>query len=206
MAKLLTEFLGVFFLVLVVALTGNPLAIGVVLMVCVFMWGHISGAHYNPAVSLGIWLQKKMSLGEMFQYRWAQMLWGIVAVCVGWYLTGSPLLVTIGEWVSLGQAILVETLFTWLLVLVIYNVAIDPRTTNNQFYGLAIGFTILAAAYAGGGISWGAFNPAVWLSSMIVWLYEWLSVSHRWLYLVGPMLGGVLAYGVYEVQKVQKVN
>lgn len=203
-AKLLTEFLGVFFLVLVIALTWNPIAIGVVLMVCVFMGAHISWAHYNPAVSLWLWMQKAINWSTMLQYWMVQMLWWIVAILTAKYLIGSSLLLQIWEGYAMGQAMVVEVLFTMLLVLVIYNVAIHTKTKNNQFYWIAIGLTILAAAFAWGWISWWAFNPAVGLSSMIVWFFEGSDVSVRRLYLVWPMLGWVLASLVYSVQKMDK--
>lgn len=201
MAKLLTEFLGVFFLVLVIALTWNPLAIGFVLMVCVFMGAHISWAHYNPAVSLWLRLQKSIDRQTMLQYWVAQMIWWVTAILIGKYLVWSSLLLQLWEWYTMGQAMMVEILFTTLLVLVIYNVAIHPKTSNNQFYGLAIGLTILAAAFAWWPISWWAFNPAVGLSSMIVWFFEGSQVSQWWLYLVWPMGWGLLASLLYSIQK-----
>ena len=165
------------------------------------MGAHISGAHYNPVVSFGLWLQKSIWRSTMLQYWIVQMVGGIAAIVVGWHLTWSSLLLEIGQWFTRWQALTVEVLFTFLLVLVIFNVAIHPKTANNQFYGLAIGLTVLAAAFAWWWISWWAFNPAVGLSSMIVGFFQWVDVSQWRLYLVGPLAWWVLASVVYGLQK-----
>jgi aquaporin Z len=194
MPKLLTEFVGTFFLVIVVALTGNPLAIGALLMVMVYMGGHISGAHYNPAVTVGLLMSGKIKNGDAIGYIVAQLLWAFVAAAVAFWLSGKALVPMMGAGFDSGQALLVEILFTFALVSVVLNVACTKKTEGNSYYGLAIGFTVLAAAFAGGAISGGAFNPAVGVSPLLFdMVRSGVSHSHLWIYIVWPVVGGVLA-------------
>lgn len=161
MRKHLVELIGTFFLVLVIALSGNPLAIGLILMVMVYMGGHISGAHYNPAVSLGAWLSSKLSVVSMITYRIAQMIGALLAVLLAGWLTGVFLTPVPDPDVTQLQAVVVEAVFTFALVLVVLQTAMTKATAGNSYFGLAIGLTIAAAAFAGGPISGGAYNPAV---------------------------------------------
>jgi aquaporin Z len=208
MAKLVTEFIGTFFLVLIIGLSvlsGSayaPLAIGAGLMVLVYMGGHVSGAHYNPAVTLAIALRKKMPMADIGPYIAAQVVGAIVAALAIRAIAGKSLPFAPGEGVDALSALLVEVLFTFLLALVVLNVAVSDRTKGNSYYGAAIGFTVAAAATAGGGISGGAFNPAVGLGPTIVHaLAGGGSWSHLWLYIVGPLAGGATAAAVFGLQE-----
>ncbi|NUR57040.1 MAG: hypothetical protein HOQ29_21555, partial [Acidobacteria bacterium] len=104
---------------------------------------------------------------------------------------------------SAHGALLVEVLYTTALCLVVLHSATAPQTTGNSFYGLAIGFTVAAGAFAGGPISGGAFNPAVGTGPIIVstMLGGDGSLANLWLYLLGPFAGGALAAAVYRVQQ-----
>lgn len=209
--KLLTEFIGTFFLVLTIGLVvaaNNAtavIAIGIVLMVMVYMGGHVSGGHYNPAVSTAALIAKKMPAKDYFPYVLVQIVGAVVAAFASYYIVGASFAPAPGPSVSAGQALLVEILYTFALALVVLNVACSKKTEGNSFYGLAIGCTIVAAAYAGGGISGGAFNPAVGLGPTIVHAIvgggDFKSV---WLYIVGPVIGAVLAAGVFGIQEVQE--
>ncbi len=207
MAKYLTEFIGTFFLVLTIGLTvvGGvplaPLAIGLTLMAMVYMGGHISGAHYNPAISLAFLMRGKMSATDFVPYLVAQIAGAIVAGVVVNFLLGSTFAPAPGEGVNTAQALLTEILYTFALALVVLNVATTRATEGNSYYGLAIGVTIVAAAFTGGPISGGAFNPAVGIGPTIIHATMGSgSWSHLWLYLVGPPVGGTLAVLVYKVQ------
>ena len=208
MKKLLTEFLGTFFLVLIIGLavtTGTPmppLTIGVGLAVLVYMGGHVSGAHYNPAVSLAAMLRGKLPAADLVPYIVAQVLGALAAAAMVHVIMGQ----TFAPAPAVGQGfvapLLVETLFTFLLVLVVLNTATHPATKGNSFYGLAIGGAVMAGAFVGGGISGGAFNPAVGIGPILVHAVTGGgSFANLWLYLVGPLLGGVLAAVVYGVQE-----
>ena len=198
--KLLAEFIGTFFLVFVIAISGDPLAIGIILTVMVYMGWHISGAHYNPAVTIGMIVRGKIGAMDAIWYILTQLVAAFIAAAVWLSITGSPLLPTPGEMVTTWQAFAVELLFTFVLVTVILQVATNPATKWNDYYGLAIWFTILAAATAGGPISWGAFNPAVGLGPWLLDAVRGWGFDHVWLlYLVAPVLGWVLAWLVYKV-------
>jgi aquaporin Z len=209
MRKYLTEFIGTFFLVLTVGLTVigavpmAPLAIGASLMIMVYMGGHISGGHYNPAVSLAVLLRGKMaSAGEFVGYVVSQLAGAIAAAVVAYVITGKTFAPAPADSTSALGALLVETLFTFALALVVLNSAVSAKTQGNSFYGLAIGFTIVVAAFAGGSISGGAFNPAVGTGPILVQAgLGGGSLTHLWLYLVGPFLGGGFAAGVFGIQE-----
>jgi aquaporin Z len=209
MRNLVTEFIGTFFLVFTICLTVTgevpmaPLAIGCSLMVMVYMGGHISGGHYNPAVSLALLLRGKMPGKDFIPYVVAQVLGAIVAAYLSSVIFGRTIPIAPSANASVVAALLVEILFTFALALVVLNVATHPDVKGNSFYGLAIGFTIVVAAFAGGGISGGAFNPAVGTGITVVHaLLGGGSFASWWLYLVGPFVGGALAAVVYKIQEV----
>lgn len=203
MGKLLTEVIGTFFLVLTIGLTVAqgvplaPLAIGGVLMVMVYMGAHISGAKYNPAVSLAVMLRGLQTAPQMLQEWVAQLVGGVLGAVVAGLLTGKQVPINPGALVGAGTAVAVEVLYTFALALVVLNVATHPKTEGKGFYGLAIGFTIVAAAFAGGGISGGAYNPAVGTALTVT---GGTGFGNLWIYWVGPLVGGALASAVYSVQ------
>jgi len=200
MKNYITEFIGTFFLVLTIGLTGDPIAIGTMLMVMVYMGGHISGAHYNPAVSIAMIIRGLLSVKEAIKYIFSQLGGALLAAYLVSFLTGDIMKVAAGEY-SVSQILVVEAIFTFALVLVILNVATNPKTEGNSYYGLAIGFTIMAAAYAGGGISGGVYNPAVGTGPILIdsIMGDGGTLGNLWYYLVGPIAGGVLATYVYKL-------
>lgn len=207
MKKHVTEFIGTFFLVLTVGLTLTsgtqfaPLAIGSALMVMVYMGGHISGAHYNPAVSLAVHLRGKMSAGEMVSYWIAQLLGALVAALMATWAAGQTFAPIPGPDAGAALVVTLEFLFTFALALVFLNTATSPHTEGNSYYGLAIGFTVMTGAFAAGGISGGVFNPAVGVGPILVdAIHGGSSLGHLWMYLVGPLLGGGLAAVVFKHQ------
>jgi len=209
--KLITEFIGTFFLVLIIALCvagGNPdaarlapIPIGVGLAVMVYMGGHISGAHYNPAVTLAVFLRGKTEAGTAAAYMLVQIAAAVFATFTARGITGNLLAVAPAAGVSIPVALAVEGLFTFALALVVLNAATARATQGNSYYGLAIGGTVLAAAFAGGGISGGAFNPAVGLGPALTSLLSGAGLpGHAWLYAVGPLMGGAAAAMVFRIQ------
>jgi aquaporin Z len=214
MRNYLTEFIGTFFLVLTIGLTvlgGTPLAplaIGASLMIMVYMGGHVSGGHYNPAVSLAVLLRGKMSsAGEFVGYVVSQCAGALVAALVVYFITGRTFAPAPAATASVAAALLVEMLYTFALALVVLNSAASAKTHGNSFYGLAIGFTIVVAAFAGGPISGGAFNPAVGVGPILVdALLGGGSLANLWLYVVAPLAGGALASVVFGMQEREPVN
>ena len=159
MNKYIIEFLGTFFLVLIIGLSQNPLAIGLGLAVLVYMGAHISGAHYNPVVSLAMLINNQIELKEFSFYLASQLLGSVVATYFI-MLLGNDFNV-VSNTNDISSFFVAEILFTFLLVFVILNVALNKNLKGNQFYGLAIGLTVTAGAFAVGNISGGVFNPAV---------------------------------------------
>ena len=210
MPKLLTEFVGTFFLVFVVLLAGPggtagnfaPIAIGLTLMVMVYMGGHVSGAHYNPAVTLAVLVRGKISVAEAGAYWGAQFIAGLFAALAALFVLGKSGAAAPAAGTTLVQVYLIEILFTFALALVVLNVATAKGTANNSFYGAAIGMTVCAGAFAGGGISGGAFNPAVGCSPIVFEAIHGMTkgLANIPLYLIGPGIGGALAGGVVKLQ------
>ncbi len=195
MKKYLVEFIGTFFLVFTVGMSVRsgaplaPLAIGASLMVMIFAGGHISGGHFNPAVTLAVWIRGKCDAKDVLPYWLAQLIAGTVAALLVTFLfAGKPdaapaLRGTI-------ESVIVEFLFTFALAWVVLNAATAKGTAGNSFYGLAIGFTVLTGAVAVGGVSGGAFNPAVGLGVFVMGLE---SVKQLGIYVVANLLGGAVA-------------
>ncbi len=197
--KLKIEFLGTFFLILTIALTGNPLAIGGVLVALVYMGGYISGAHYNPAVTLSMMVTNKIKSAEAVKYIATQMTAGIFAALVYNLIAEKKFIPSIASDTNFVSAFFVELIFTFLLCSVILHVAATDKTKGNDYFGVAIGFTLMIAAFAGGPISGGAFNPAVGISPL---LYDITNIGshlmHIGLYLAGPISGGIIAGIMYK--------
>lgn len=200
MKNYITEFIGTFFLVLTIGLTGDPLAIGVMLMAIIYMGGHISGAHYNPAVSIAMIYRGLLTSKEAIKYILSQLAGAFFAAFAVNWLIGDVMQVAPSNTASVMQILAVEAIFTFALMLVILNVATHPKTAGNSYYGLAIGFTIMAAAFAGGGISGGVYNPAVGTGPILVdvILGDGKTLANLWYYFVGPIFGAMAATCVYE--------
>jgi aquaporin Z len=203
MRKYITEFIGTFFLVFIIGMVvlggkGDfaPLAIGATLMVMAFAGGHISGAHYNPAVTLAVLIRGKISVSEAIPYMIVQIIAASVASLVVMYFMNDKIPGEVVEMANTTKALLAELLGTFALAYVVLNVATAKGTTNNSFYGLAIGFTVLAMAYALGGISGGAFNPAVAVGISLMKLASWNNI---WVYFVGCFGGASLAAVVFRI-------
>jgi aquaporin Z len=208
MRNYLTEFIGTFFLVLTAVLTSMngtplaPLAIGSSLMVMVYMGGHVSGAHYNPAVSLAVLLRGRIKASEFLAYAASQIAGATAAAFVAYAIVGRTIAPHPADGVSLTGALSVELLFTFALALVVLNSAASADTEGNSFYGLAIGFTIVVAAFAGGPLSGGAFNPALAIGMILVdSAVGDGNAAALWIYLVGPLAGGALAALVFGLQE-----
>jgi aquaporin Z len=202
MKKYLVEFIGTFFLVFTVgiAVRNNapfaPFAIGSMLMVMIFAGGHISGGHFNPAVTLAAFLRGRCDKKDVIPYWVAQFAAGFVAaILVNFLLTGraNPAVVATHPTV---ESFIVEFLFTFALAWVVLNVATAKATMGNSFYGLAIGFTVLVGAITVGGISGGAFNPAVGLG---VWTMGLESIQQFGIYCVSDFAGAAVAAMAYRV-------
>jgi aquaporin Z len=195
--KYAVEAIGAFFLVFTVAASGfahsafTPLAAGAALMVMVYAGGHISGGHYNPAVTLAALWRRRIGLGDAVAYWIVQFAAGAVAGVLARAVVSPSAVATLhptGH--ALTATAVVEFLFTFALCYVVLNVATSKDQPGNSFFGLAIGFTVLAGAFAVGGISGGAFNPAVTIGAAVGGLFAW---STLWVYIVVQAIAGTAA-------------
>jgi len=208
MKNYIVEFIGTFFLLFVIGLcviepggagTMAPLAIGTILMVMVYAGGHISGGHYNPAVTLGVWMRGKCETKAVPFYMLAQVLGASAASLLAVKIKGSSLIVAATP--HIANALLAELIFTFALVYVVLNVATSKKTAGNSYYGLAIGFTLMAAAYAIGNISGCAINPAVAIGLTIMGLSK---LGNLWVFIVANLAGGALAAAIFKITNTQE--
>src|ERR1051326_3183864 len=203
MNKYIVEFIGTFFLVIAIGLTGNPLAIGAMLMVMVYMGGTISGAQYNPAVTLALLMRGKMKAAESAVYMLVQI---IGASCAAFFIyllyhkTFSPA-DGMDHHINILKPLAVEMVFTFALALTVLCVATSKKNAANSYFGLAIGFTITASAFAGGSISGGALNPAVGIGPTLIDTFfgKGGSMQYLWVYILGPFVGAAVAAIVYGI-------
>jgi aquaporin Z len=193
--KLVVEFIGMFVFMFTVGMATEkagagvlaPIAIGFVLMVMVFAGGHISGGHYNPAVSTGVLIRGKMAANEWVPYVGTQVVAAVLAGLLVRAIGGHE---SAAATASAGKMFVVELIFTFALVYTVLNVATARGTEGNSFYGLAIGGIVVVGAFAVGGVSGAAFNPAIALGASVTGLFKW---SHYWIYLIADLLGAVAA-------------
>jgi len=201
MKKYLTELIGTFFLVFTVGMCvikpdiGGfaPLAIGSALMVMVYAGGHVSGGHYNPAVTLAVWLRGRCPAADVPGYMLAQVAGALAAACAALYLKGNPTVTP--QILSTMPALLAEFVGTFALAYVVLNVATAKSTAGNSNYGLAIGFTVATMAFAVGGISGGAFNPAVAVGITQMGLEKGANI---WIFLAADFAAGALAAATFR--------
>lgn len=207
MNKYVTELIGTFFLVLTIGCTVvpgaagviPPLAIGAALMVMIFAGGHISGAHYNPAVTLAVFIRGKCDAKDVVPYMIAQVGGAALAALAVGFLYPPGTLNPIGD---VPRALLAEFLFTFALAYVVLNVATAKGTSGNSFYGLAIGMTVMVGAFSVGGISGGAFNPAVAVGVAIMKLVPFEQI---WIHLLADFVGGACAALAFKIMNPQDV-
>ena len=196
MRKYIAEFIGTFFLVLTIGCTVipgaagviAPIAIGAALMVMIFAGGHVSGAHFNPAVTLAVFIRGRCDAKDVLPYWIAQVLAAAAAATVAVFLygkSGTPMTIS-----NIPAAFVAEFLFTFALAYVVVNSATAKGTAGNSFYGLAIGMTVMVGAFSVGAISGGAFNPAVAVGLAVMHLVKF---SDIWLHIVADLAGGLVA-------------
>ena len=202
-SKLVAEFIGTFFLALTIctaAVHGSageyaPFAIAATLMVMIYAVGHISGAHFNPAVTVAVWIRGACDKNDVAPYIGTQLLAGALAAFVSQELLFSETSVASIQ-MDTTNAISAEFLYTFALVYVILNVATAEATEGNSYYGAAIAFVVLAGALTVGEISGGSFNPAV---TGALYVSGVLEISDLWIHLVPQFLAGFVAVQAFKV-------
>ena len=180
-----------------------PLAIGAVLMVMVYAGGHISGGHYNPAVTLGILIRGKLQPADVVPYWIAQLAGAtLAAFLVSKFLRAGVAVTPMTP--NVGPVLLAEFLFTFALVYVVLNTATAEGTSGNSFYGLAIGMTVMIGAFAVGDISGGAGSIRRSQSEFaILGISSW---SNIWIYLVANFGAAIARSGDFPVDQPATAN
>jgi aquaporin Z len=199
--KLAVEFIGMFLFVFTVGMATEsanrsgailaPIAIGSVLMVLIFAGGHVSGGHYNPAVSTAVFIRGKIKANEYAAYVITQF---VAAALAGLLVNAVGGKETAGATAATGKMLIVEFVFTFALAYVVLNVATAKGTEGNSFYGLAIGFVVIVGAISVGWVSGAAFNPAIALGASVLGAFKW---SHIWIYLLADFAGAAAAAGAF---------
>ena len=195
--------MGTFFWLLAVCISVQggagmfaPVAIGSMLMVMVYAGGPISGGHYNPAVSVASYLRGALHLSDLLPYMVAQILGGTLAsMLAGFLITSMGIAEPIPKELDVVPSLIAEFLGTFALVYVLLNVTNSKKSVGNSYFGFAIGFTVMSCTYLFGGISVGAFNPAVALGITMAGLVSWSSI---WIFIVGNFVGGALAAFLFQ--------
>ena len=206
-AKLITEFIGTFFLTLPICLAvvfGTvdsefaPFAIASTLMVMIYAGGHVSGAHYNPAVTVAIYLRGSCEKSDIAPYIASQIAAATMAAVIASevFMPGE----SGGEEMVMEAvpALAAELVFTFALAYVILNVATSESTEGNGYYGAAIALVVLAGALTVGSISGASFNPAVSVSLIVA---GGLGVADSWIHFAPQIAGGALAAFVFKAQQ-----
>lgn len=201
MRRYAAELIGTFFLVFTIccavlsAQPLAPLAIGAMLAAMVFAGGHVSGGHFNPAVTLAVFIRGKLEARDVLPYMASQLVGALAAAGIARFVVeASPTAFSVSGR-DLAAAVIAELLITFALAYVVLNVATSKDHPNNSFYGLAIGFIVLAGAIAVGGVSGAAFNPAAGLGVWLAGLADW---SVLWVYVVATLAGGAAAGFVFR--------
>jgi len=203
--KYIVECVATFFLVLTIGIAGvlgmagdmAPLAVGLALIALVYMGGHVSMAHYNPAITLCFFIRGRCPAREVLPYLVAEFAGAVLGALVVRGIFAEHIMIgeetaQITRWVpGAGMPVLAaEFFFTFLLAFVILNVASAIKIVGNEFYGLAIGFTVAGGAWAVGPISLASFNPAVTLGLAVMGRLAWPDI---WMHLLPQVLAAALA-------------
>lgn len=196
LAKPIAEFIGTFFLVLTIGCTvipGSPgvippLAIAAILMTMIYAFGHISGGHFNPGVTVGVMVRGKCPPKDAAAYIVAQLAGAALAALVVGVLVGYPQAPMVFK--DVKAALLAEFLFSFALASVVLHVATARGNAGNSFYGVAIAAVVLAGAFSVGGISGGAFNSAVALGAGMM---KMAAFADLWIHVVANLAAGAVA-------------
>jgi len=207
MEAYISEFVGTFFLVITIGFNVlqntalAPISIGAILMSMIFATGKVSGGHFNPAVTFGVYCRGKIHGGSAFGYALTQLAAGVVAGVVYVEMLGASFTLGPGVGYNLAAVCIVETIFSAALVYVVLSVATTQQDDGNWYFGLAIGFTVMSAAFAIAPISGCSLNPAVAFGIMFSnFLHTgYLRVSFLLLYMITPLFGALIAVGFFQI-------
>ncbi len=198
MKNYIMEFTGTMFWVLVLGFSGNPLAVGIIIVALIYVGENISGAHYNPAVTLAAWFRGKIESKYVWGYWVSQFLGAFAAAFIYYIIQEKSFYPSPAEGVELWKCMLLELLFTFVICMAALAFMSKRTSQKNYAYGIAIGSAVAAGIFSVGPITGGVFNPAVYLGPMLMDSFTGgSSIQFILLYLVGPFGGGALAALVY---------
>jgi len=207
--KYFAEFVGTYFLVLTIGcnvLTGSigaALSVGSILMVMIYSLYSVSGAHFNPAVTVAVKMSGRniLPMRDVLFYILFQLIGGVAAGFTYAALFGGAFVMEpVGKFSAMSAAV-TETVYTTALCYVVLNVATTQKQANNEYFGLAIGFTVVAAALAIGGISGCCLNPAVSVGAAVVAALSRGVHALKFLhvYIIAPFIGSGLACACFYI-------
>lgn len=193
------EFVGTFFLTVAISLIGNPITIGLMLMAMIYVGGHISGAHFNPAISFACFIQNRIKIDEMFMYIAAQSLGAVLALCFFMMITNNNFTLDMVPGSPIAGPMAIEALMVLVLCWVYLMMNVSNRYKDTAIAGIVIGLTLMAIVSAGS-----LFNPAVAIASMACSIIKDGScggVTSVMVYIVGPLLGGLAGSFIFDYFK-----
>lgn len=195
MTKLPAEFLGTFFFCAVALQSRSPLAAAFALTVLVYALGYLSGGHFNPAVSVAVWLRGQLEKGEMLRYAAAQAM-GAVGAFLLYKLLANPGDTVEKLQVPAFRALLGETVFTFLVAFTFLHVRTARQQLGNAYFGASLGLAHYAGASSIGRLSAGACNPALGLAFVLAGhVPSWMIL----IYLPAGLIGGAAAAVTYRI-------
>jgi MIP family channel proteins len=212
----IAEFIGAFTLVFIGAgaimvgsggLVGVAFAYGLALAVMITAFGHISGGHFNPAVTLGLLVTRRIAVGLAGVYWLMQFAGAVVASLLLWWIFPAEAIGPAGLGASIlhpsigsGAGFALEAIMTFFLVITFFAVAVDERGAFKAVAGLGIGLVLTMDTLCGGPLTGAAMNPARAFGPELVYdVWE----SYTWIYYAGPAVGAVLAAVLYELLYLQ---
>lgn len=194
MKKYITELIGSFFLVLALGMTGNALASGLLIIPVIYLGAHISGAHYNPAVSISFWATGNMPQKTMWGYIGIQTAGAFAGCLMIYFMAGSAFQTVPSSAVTPLQYGLAELIFVLLLCMLYLTLFLTDQFRNNQIYGVAIGLSYAGILLIGEPVSGGVFNPSVAIAASVV---DYFDFGESYIYLpvfvLAPAVGGIFA-------------
>lgn len=202
MRNFILEFIGTFFLVLVIGLTGSPVAAGLIYGAMIYLNTGLHAGHYNPAVSLSVLIIGKINFREFILITAAQIAGAFFAALVIFIFRDVAYYPSPGINIHFVKTVLCELLFTFILCMVFLKIVFDKKFTGNKVYGIIIGMALIAIMYAGGPVSGGVFNPATGIGTALFDIFiTGEGIKYILIYLIGPFAGSALAGFLFNYLK-----
>lgn len=195
MKGLISEFLGTFFLLMAIGLTGDPYWVAAILAVLVYLGYRLSGSQFNPSVSLAVWMRGRMKFQRMIMFMLMQFCGALTAAFVVWWMRGTSVAPRLMPELDIWKALLGEAAGTFVLVTVILHSVTSRHTKGNYYYGIAIALAVFISALFIGPYTGSAINPAVGVAPALVDFFMGYKPvpAHLWIYAAGPFFGALMA-------------